>query len=56
MTESPAPLPGWHLTADVDDFLARAGDYLRAEPALHTVALSVTGGSSSGSCTGRTAA
>ncbi|PJN08666.1 GNAT family N-acetyltransferase [Streptomyces sp. CB01635] len=42
MTESPAPLPGWHLTADVDEFLARAGDYLRAEPALHTVALSVT--------------
>ncbi|MGW6397217.1 GNAT family N-acetyltransferase [Streptomyces sp. NPDC055134] len=42
MTESPAPMPGWHLTADVDDFLARAGDYLRAEPALHTVALSVT--------------
>ncbi|MFI9777844.1 GNAT family N-acetyltransferase [Streptomyces sp. NPDC051956] len=41
MTESPAPSPGWHLTADVDDFLARAGDYLRAEPALHTVALSV---------------
>ncbi|MFD0063927.1 GNAT family N-acetyltransferase [Streptomyces sp. NPDC056690] len=42
MTENPAPLPGWHLTADVDDFLARAGRYLRAEPALHTVALSVT--------------
>jgi len=40
MTESPAP--GWHLTADVDDFLARAGAYLRADPALHTVALSVT--------------
>ncbi|MFE2733614.1 GNAT family N-acetyltransferase [Streptomyces sp. NPDC059349] len=40
MTES--PVPGWHLTADVDDFLARAGDYLRAEPALHTVVLSVT--------------
>ncbi|MFE4715185.1 GNAT family N-acetyltransferase [Streptomyces sp. NPDC056728] len=39
MTES--PVPGWHLTADVDDFLARAGDYLRAEPALHTVVLSV---------------
>ncbi|MEU8481981.1 GNAT family N-acetyltransferase [Streptomyces sp. NPDC048641] len=42
MTESPAPVPGWHVTADVDDFLARAGAYLRAEPALHTVALSVT--------------
>ncbi|MFF1756244.1 GNAT family N-acetyltransferase [Streptomyces sp. NPDC058266] len=42
MTESPAPAPGWHVTADVDDFLARAGAYLRAEPALHTVALSVT--------------
>ncbi|MFC9494419.1 GNAT family N-acetyltransferase [Streptomyces sp. NPDC056982] len=40
MTES--PVPGWHLTADVDDFLARAGDYLRAEPAVHTVVLSVT--------------
>ncbi|MCX5082373.1 GNAT family N-acetyltransferase [Streptomyces sp. NBC_00401] len=42
MTESPASVPGWHLTADVDDFLARAGGYLRAEPALHTVVLSVT--------------
>ncbi|MFF2505079.1 GNAT family N-acetyltransferase [Streptomyces sp. NPDC058067] len=36
------PGSGWHLTADADDFLARAGAYLRADPALHTVALSVT--------------
>jgi hypothetical protein len=25
-----------HLTEDVDDFLARAGDFLRSRPALHT--------------------
>ncbi|MEU6660571.1 GNAT family N-acetyltransferase [Streptomyces sp. NPDC046821] len=33
---------GWLLTGDADDFLARAGAYLRADPALHTVTLSVT--------------
>ncbi|MEU6375877.1 GNAT family N-acetyltransferase [Streptomyces sp. NPDC046909] len=33
---------GWHLTEDVDDFLARAGDCLRSRPVLHTVPLTVT--------------
>lgn len=33
---------GWHLTEDVDDFLARAGDFLRSRPALHTMHLTVT--------------
>ncbi|MEV6835355.1 GNAT family N-acetyltransferase [Streptomyces sp. NPDC051133] len=32
----------WHLTEDLDDFLARAGRFLRSRPALHTVPLSVT--------------
>jgi len=32
----------WYLTDDVDDFLARAGDFLRSRPALHTMALTVT--------------
>ncbi|KES08384.1 acetyltransferase [Streptomyces toyocaensis] len=32
----------WHLTEDVEEFLARAGDFLRSRPALHTMALSVT--------------
>ncbi|AWW43326.1 GNAT family N-acetyltransferase [Streptomyces cadmiisoli] len=32
----------WHLTEDVDDFLARAGDFLRSRPALHTTPLSLT--------------
>ncbi|MGW2960652.1 GNAT family N-acetyltransferase [Streptomyces sp. NPDC001220] len=31
----------WHSTEDVDDFLARAGDFLRSRPVLHTSALSV---------------
>ncbi|QHC23178.1 GNAT family N-acetyltransferase [Streptomyces sp. GS7] len=31
----------WHLTEDVDDFLARAGDFLRSRPALHTTPLTV---------------
>ncbi|MDS0134158.1 MULTISPECIES: GNAT family N-acetyltransferase [unclassified Amycolatopsis] len=26
----------WHLTGDIEDFLARAGDFLRSRPALHT--------------------
>jgi hypothetical protein len=30
---------GWHLTEDVDDFLARAGGFLRSRPALHTMPL-----------------
>ncbi|KOG29497.1 acetyltransferase [Streptomyces viridochromogenes] len=33
---------GWYLTEDVDDFLARAGDFLRSRPVLHTVPLTVT--------------
>ncbi|MFF9059767.1 GNAT family N-acetyltransferase [Streptomyces sp. NPDC014882] len=32
----------WHLTEDVDEFLARAGGFLRSRPALHTTPLSVT--------------
>jgi predicted GNAT family acetyltransferase len=33
---------GWHLNEDVDVFLARAGDFLRSRPALHTMHLTVT--------------
>lgn len=33
---------GWHVTADLDGFLARAGGFLRSRPALHTVPLTVT--------------
>ncbi|MPY53218.1 GNAT family N-acetyltransferase [Streptomyces acidicola] len=29
----------WHLTQDIDDFLARAGDFLRSRPALHNTPL-----------------
>ncbi|GAA5185679.1 GNAT family N-acetyltransferase [Rugosimonospora acidiphila] len=29
----------WHLTEDVDAFLARAGDFLRSRPALHNTQL-----------------
>lgn len=32
----------WHLTHDLDDFLARAGPFLRSRPAPHTVPLTVT--------------
>ncbi|MFF4400342.1 GNAT family N-acetyltransferase [Streptomyces sp. NPDC001480] len=32
----------WHLTEDLDEFLSRAGDFLRSRPASHTVALTVT--------------
>jgi RimJ/RimL family protein N-acetyltransferase len=32
----------WYLTEDVDEFLARAGEFLRSRPALHTTQLSVT--------------
>ena len=32
----------WHLTEDVDDFLARAGDFLRSRAALHTMPLTLT--------------
>lgn len=34
----------WHTTADLDAFLARAGDFLRSRPDLHTVLLTVTEG------------
>lgn len=30
---------GWHLSEDIDDFLTRAGDFLRSRPALHTMHL-----------------
>ncbi|MFD4755159.1 GNAT family N-acetyltransferase [Streptomyces sp. NPDC058426] len=32
----------WQLTEDLSDFLARAGDFLRARPDLHTVLLTAT--------------
>jgi predicted GNAT family acetyltransferase len=32
----------WHFTEDLDEFLTRAGDFLRSRPALHTVPLTVT--------------
>ncbi|CAK7284832.1 GNAT family N-acetyltransferase [Streptomyces misionensis] len=32
----------WHLTEDLNNFLARAGDFLRSRPDLHTVPLTVT--------------
>ncbi|MER6025077.1 GNAT family N-acetyltransferase [Streptomyces sp. NPDC001851] len=31
----------WYLTEDLDEFLARAGGFLRSRPALHTVPLTV---------------
>ncbi|MGQ4385183.1 GNAT family N-acetyltransferase [Streptomyces sp. SAS_270] len=31
----------WHLTEDIDDFLGRAGDFLRSRPALHNTPLTV---------------
>ncbi|MEU3450798.1 GNAT family N-acetyltransferase [Streptomyces thermolilacinus] len=33
---------GWHVTADLDGFLARAGGFLRSRPAPHTVPSTVT--------------
>lgn len=32
----------WHVTDEVESFLARAGDFLRSRPALHTLHLTVT--------------
>jgi GNAT superfamily N-acetyltransferase len=29
----------WHLTEDIDDFLARAGDFLRSRPVMHNTPL-----------------
>jgi len=34
----------WHLIDDLPEFLARAGEFLRSRPALHTVPLTVTEG------------
>ncbi|MFJ1547712.1 GNAT family N-acetyltransferase [Streptomyces sp. NPDC088246] len=31
----------WHLTEDIDDFLTRAGDFLRSRPALHNTPLTM---------------
>ncbi|MEU1409339.1 GNAT family N-acetyltransferase [Streptomyces sp. NPDC005728] len=31
----------WHLTEDIDDFLAQAGDFLRSRPVLHNTPLTV---------------
>lgn len=31
----------WHLTEDVDEFVARAGEFLHSRPALHTMQLTV---------------
>ncbi|MFH8609307.1 GNAT family N-acetyltransferase [Streptomyces sp. NPDC018029] len=39
---TPSPAPGWQLTTDLDGFLTRSEAYLRSEPALHTVLLTVT--------------
>ncbi|GAA2334275.1 GNAT family N-acetyltransferase [Streptomyces kunmingensis] len=33
------PTDAWHLTQDVDEFLACAGDFLRSRPALHNTPL-----------------
>jgi RimJ/RimL family protein N-acetyltransferase len=33
---------GWHLTEDLDYFLARAGDFLRSRPGLHVMPLTWT--------------
>jgi predicted GNAT family acetyltransferase len=41
-TDTQAEKISWHLTPDLDDFLARAGAFLRSRPALHTVPLTVT--------------
>lgn len=38
------PIGDWHLIEDLSQFLARAGEFLRSRPALHTVALTVTEG------------
>ncbi|MEU0965248.1 GNAT family N-acetyltransferase [Streptomyces sp. NPDC005917] len=39
---SQTPAPDWHFTSDVDQFLARAHDFLHSRPDLHTVHLTVT--------------
>ncbi|WP_262063396.1 GNAT family N-acetyltransferase [Streptomyces sp. STR69] len=35
-------IPTWHITADLDQFLRLAGDFLRSRPAPHTLQLTVT--------------
>ncbi|MEV0735317.1 GNAT family N-acetyltransferase [Streptomyces sp. NPDC050549] len=35
-------IPTWHLTADLDQFLLLAGDFLQSRPAHHTIQLTVT--------------
>ncbi|MET7567114.1 GNAT family N-acetyltransferase [Streptomyces sp. NPDC005492] len=32
----------WHITGDLDQFLTHADDFLRTDPALHTISLTVT--------------
>ncbi|MDV9173877.1 GNAT family N-acetyltransferase [Streptomyces sp. W16] len=34
--------PSWHITADLDQFLGLAGDFLQSRPAPHTLQLTVT--------------
>ncbi|MZF89720.1 GNAT family N-acetyltransferase [Streptomyces sp. SID5643] len=41
-TDTTTDTGSWHLTHDLDDFLTRAGAFLRSRPALHTVPLTVT--------------
>ncbi|TLS40297.1 GNAT family N-acetyltransferase [Streptomyces montanus] len=41
-TRSPSPSYDWRFTHDLGVFLDRAGRFLRSEPALHTVPLTVT--------------
>ncbi|MGV9251645.1 GNAT family N-acetyltransferase [Streptomyces sp. NPDC003697] len=36
------PSDDWYLTGDLEEFLDRAGDFLRSRPARHTVHLTVT--------------
>ncbi|WP_406456261.1 GNAT family N-acetyltransferase [Streptomyces sp. NBC_01622] len=35
-------IPTWHITADLDQFLGLAGDFLQSRPAHHTIQLTVT--------------
>ncbi|MFC8144392.1 GNAT family N-acetyltransferase [Streptomyces paradoxus] len=41
-TDAVTDTGSWHVTHDPDDFLTRAGVFLRSRPALHTVPLTVT--------------
>ncbi|MFE6160848.1 GNAT family N-acetyltransferase [Streptomyces sp. NPDC056486] len=42
MASSDTPSATWQLTSDLDQFLDRAGDFLRSDPAAHTALLSVS--------------